>query len=155
MAHKMGWEQKLYRNTGSFGSPTWDLVTNCRDLTLTGSASKNDASTRLSRVKTYAAGQIDLGFNFQMVYDPADTDLTAIRTAFYAQTALDLMDLDGLAATSGSLGVRAVCQIFSMEKGEPIDGIATYDIEAAPTYDSTNGGASLVTSNGTPSYAAI
>jgi len=155
MGQKQGWEHKLYRNTGTFGSPTWDLVPNCRDLTMPSPASANDASIRGSRVKMYGAGQIDLSFQWQMVADAADTDYTVLRTAHFAQTAIDLMDLDGPIATSGSLGIRAICQIFTFDQNEPLDGTVLTDVEAKPTYDTTNGGAHLVLGGGSPTFTAI
>lgn len=155
MATKHGFEHKLYRNTGTFGTPTWDLVANCRDMETPMAFSKNEASIRDKRAKMYAAGQFDWGLNWQMVYDPTDTDLTALRTAFFAGTAVDLMDMDGLIATTGTLGTRALCHLFGLGNPKPLDNISVFDVEAAPAYDVTNGGVYYVTGAASPTYTAV
>lgn len=153
MGVKHGWEHKLYRNTGTFGSPTWDLVPNCVDMETPSAMTKSEASIRGNRAKLYAPGQLDWGLNWQMRYDPADTDLTAMRTAFFTGAAIDLMDMDGLIATSGTLGTRAICHLFGLGNPKPLDGIAVFDVEAAPAYDLTNGGVYYVT--GPSTYTAV
>lgn len=157
MAIKHGFQHKLYRNSATFATPTWVAVTNCRDLTMPQAMTKSDASIRAASSKMYAPGMLEWGLDWQMIYDPADTNLTALRTAFYARTNVDLMDLDGADTANGSLGARAVCGLFSFEKGEPIDGLATVDISAAPVFDLTNPGVYLSTGDGSgdPTHAAV
>lgn len=155
MATKHGFEHKLYRNTGTFGSPTWDLVPNCRDMETPMAMTKNEASIRGNRTKMFAPGQLDWGLNWQMVYDPSDTDLTELRTVFLTAATVDLMDLDGLIATSGSLGTRAICYLFGLGNPKPLDGIAVFDVEAAPAYDLTNGGVTYVSGGNSPTYTAV
>ena len=43
---RLGLKAKLYRNTGSYGSPTWNEVKNVKDVTLTIEKGEADVSTR-------------------------------------------------------------------------------------------------------------
>ena len=46
MAVKLGLDAKLFHNTGSYATPTWDEITNVRDLTLNLEAGEADVTTR-------------------------------------------------------------------------------------------------------------
>ena len=46
MAKKIGLEAKLYRNTGTYESPSWSEMTNVRDLTLNVEKGEADVTTR-------------------------------------------------------------------------------------------------------------
>lgn len=143
MAHKMGFDCKLYRNTGTYGSPTWDLVPNVRDATVQMEFDEADSSIRgaLAGAKLTSAALLSLSIEFSMVWDTADTDMLAFRTAAFARTGVDLIALDQ--TTTGGVspygqGPRAICQLFGLNRPEPINGIVTLDIVAKPCYDDTS-----------------
>jgi len=46
MALRLGLDARLYRNTGSYASPTWNFVQNVKDLTLNLEVGEADVSTR-------------------------------------------------------------------------------------------------------------
>ena len=46
MSTRLGMDAKLYRNSGSFGSPIWTEVTNVKDLTLNLEKGEADVTTR-------------------------------------------------------------------------------------------------------------
>ena len=46
MGIKLGLDAKLYRNTSVYATPTWDEITNIRDLTLNLEAGEADVTTR-------------------------------------------------------------------------------------------------------------
>ena len=46
MGVKLGLHAKLYRNTGSGGTPAWNEITNVRDVTLNLETGEADVSTR-------------------------------------------------------------------------------------------------------------
>ena len=47
MAVKLGLDAKLFHNTGSYATPTWDEITNVRDLTLNLEAGEADVTACL------------------------------------------------------------------------------------------------------------
>ena len=49
MPAKLGLDAKLYRNTGTFAAPTWDIIGNVKDLTLNLETGEADVSTRANK----------------------------------------------------------------------------------------------------------
>lgn len=138
MAVKLGLDAKLFRNTGSYGTPAWNEITNVRDVTLSLEAGEADVTTRgnngwRATVATLKDGSIE----FEMVWDSADDDFTAIRDAFLNKTALELAVMDGPMGTPGSQGLRASFMIISFSRNEPLEEAITVSVTAKPTY-STN-----------------
>ena len=72
--------------------------------------------------------------SFKMLEDTADTNFLAIRTAALARTSLDLMFSTGGATTSGEHTIRGDFKVFGFKKGEPLNGINTWDVEMARCY---------------------
>ncbi len=124
----------FYRNSGTYGSPTWVLILNCGDLDVTDAHDKVEVPLRKnSGWKLYIAGDTDFGIAFKMLYDPADTSQSALRTAYRSKAAIELLLLDGPVATAGSSGIRGTFQIFKFPRQEPL-GPMMVEVEAAPTY---------------------
>jgi hypothetical protein len=135
MAIKLGMDAKLYRNTGSFASPTWNLIPNVKDLTLSLETGEADVTTRgnngwRATVATLKDGSVE----FEMIWDTEDEDFTAIRNAFLNNTALELAILDGLSNVAGSQGLRASFMITGFTRNEPLEEAITVSVSAKPTY---------------------
>ena len=135
MAVKLGLDAKLFRNTGTYGSPTWNEIKNVKDVTLNLEAGEADVTTRgnngwRATVATLKDGSIE----FEMVWDSADDDFTAIRDAFLNKTALEMAVMDGDVLTAGSQGLRASFMITSFSRNEPLEEAITVSVTAKPTY---------------------
>jgi hypothetical protein len=135
MAIKLGMDAKLYRNTGSFASPTWNLIPNVKDLTLSLETGEADVTTRgnngwRATVATLKDGSVE----FEMIWDTEDDDFTAIRNAFLNNTSLELAILDGLSSVAGSQGLRASFMITGFTRNEPLEEAITVSVSAKPTY---------------------
>jgi hypothetical protein len=105
MSVKLGLDAKMFRNTGTYSTPVWNEIKNVRDVTLSLETGEADATTRgnngwRATVATLKDGSVE----FDMVWDSADDDFTAIRDAFLNKTALELAVMDGDIATTGSQG---------------------------------------------------
>jgi hypothetical protein len=88
MGVRLGLEAKLYRNTGTSGSPTWTEMTNVKDLTLNLEASEADVTTRGNAGwRATLAALKDASIEFEMVWDTADAAFTAIKDAFFGRIA--------------------------------------------------------------------
>lgn len=133
MAHVLSENAKFYRNSGSYASPTWDLIPGVKDLTLNLDKDETDVTTRGSGgFKEFVDGLIDASIDFSMLYDTADTDFTAIRTAFFAKTPIEFLILDGLVATNGSQGLRVTCMIKSFTRNETLGEALMVDVTIRP-----------------------
>ena len=138
MSIKLGLDAKLYRNTGTAGSPTWNLVPNVRDVTLSLETGEADVTTRGNNGWRATVGTLkDAGIEFEMVWDTADDDFTAFKDAFFNGTSIELAVMDGPIATAGSQGLRAVCRIITFTRSEPLEEAVTVSVTAKPTYSAT------------------
>ena len=135
MSVKLGLDAKLFRNSGLYATPTWNEITNVRDLTLNLEAGEADVTTRgnngwRATVATLKDGSIE----FEMIWDSEDTDFTAIRDAFLNKTAVELAVMDGDIVTSGSQGLRASFMVTSFSRNEPLEEAITVSVTMKPTY---------------------
>jgi len=133
MAFKLGLSAKLYRDTGS----AWDEVTNVKDLTLSLEKGEADVSTRGNNGwKASIAALKDASVEFNMVYDLADTDMTAIRDAFLNNTVVRFMILDGAldVAAAGSQGLRASFMVTSFKLPQNLEEAQMAEVVMKPTY---------------------
>ena len=135
MGVKLGMDAKLYRNTGSYASPVWNEVKNVKDVTLNLEAGEADVTTRGNAGwRANIATLKDASLEFEMVWDTADDDFTAIRTAFLTNAAIEFAVLDGPVATSGSQGLRASMAITNFSRAEPLEEAIKVSVTAKPTY---------------------
>ena len=141
MAVKLGLDAKLYRNTGTYITPTWDLIGNVKDVTLNLESGEADVSTRGNNGWRATVGTLkDASIEFEMVWDTGDMDFSAIRDAYFNNTTVELAVMDGLitgTGSSGSQGLRATCRITNFSRNEALEEALTVSVTAKPTY-STN-----------------
>ena len=131
-AVKLGKDAKLFRNTGSYGTPTWDEIDNVNDLTLNIELDEADSSIRgfggyATAEPTLMVNSLEWGMN----HDPADTDWEAVRAAVFGRSALELLALNG-ANSAGSQGFRASFKFFKFGHGQPLRGIQQNSVMAKP-----------------------
>lgn len=135
MALVLGLNAKLYRNTGTYASPTWDLIGNVKDLTLNLESAEADVTTRANNGwRANVPTLKDASIEFEMVWDSGDADFTAIQTAFLSNGSIELLVLDGASGTTGSQGLRATCSITSFTRNESLEEALTVSVTAKPTY---------------------
>jgi hypothetical protein len=135
MSVKLGLDAKMFRNTGTYATPVWNEIKNVRDVTLSLETGEADATTRgnngwRATVATLKDGSVE----FDMVWDSADDDFTAIRDAFLNKTALELAVLDGDVAAAGSQGLRASFMVTNFSRNEPLEEAITASVTVKPTY---------------------
>jgi len=135
----MGYEAKLYRNTGTYESPVWDEVVNVKDLTSGGDAEEVDVTTRKNAgYKAVVAGLKDASVEFDMVWDADDLDFSAFQDAFFAtvpaEKAIEVAVMDGPIATAGSQGLRATMAVTNFSRNEALGEALTVSVTLKPTY---------------------
>jgi hypothetical protein len=131
----LGFNGKLYYNSGTYASPTWVLIDNVGDIEVTDATEKVEIPIRRNGgFKAYVQGLTDYGLAFKMVYDPADAAQSAIRNAKINRTPIEFLVLDQAVATAGSSGIRATMSVFKCARTEPLSGPMMAEVELAPTY---------------------
>ena len=135
MGVKLGLEAKLYRNSGSYASPTWSEVKPVKDVTLNLEAGEADVTTRGNGGwRAVIAALKDASLEFELVWDTADAAFTAIRTAFLTGGALEFAAMDGDIETAGSEGLRATMAILNFSRAEPLEEAIKVSVTVKPTY---------------------
>lgn len=116
---KLGIEGKLYRNTGTYSSPTWSEMKDVSDLTLSLESVEADVTTREGGGWGLSQGAIkNAGIEFKTVWDTGDSHFTALRDAWLNHTNVELLCLDGASTTAGSQGLRASFQVLKFNRTE-------------------------------------
>jgi hypothetical protein len=132
MATKLGLECKLYRNTGTYGTPVWDLISNAQDVTVTLEKGEADLSVRGSTWRARRSTLKDATMDFTMLYDSADADFTAMKDSYINGTEVDVVALDGLSSVAGSQGLRVTGEVFTLTRNEPLEEGLTVPISIRP-----------------------
>jgi len=138
MGVKLGLHAKLYRNTGSAGTPAWNEIANVRDVTLNLETGEADVSTRgnggwRANIATLKGATLE----FEMMWDTADDDFGAIRDAFLNNSSIEFAVLDGASNAPGTQGLRATMAIINFTRSEPLEEAIKVSVTAKPTYSAT------------------
>ena len=131
--YMLGNEFYLYRNTGTYGSPTWVELENVRDVTPNFAKDEDDATSReFARLgwKAVVPTLRNCEVTFEMVYKPDDPDYLALRAAYLAVPAesIEFLILNGPVATAGNTGIRATFGVFNLSDPQPIAGVVKVQV---------------------------
>lgn len=129
MSALVGLDAKIYRGTA--GATATTEMTNVRDVTLGDSRAEANISRRGSWFHVIKTTRRSIEVNWTMINDDADADVTALRTAYAANTALAFKIVD---KTAGK-GVDADFYITKFERSEPDETEQTISVTIKPTYD--------------------
>lgn len=156
-AVKPGIGGRVYRNTGSYGSPSWTAQNLVKDVTFTMPWDMVEAGARETRAKLFMKARTDITFSVVMRADDAAADYNAFSDAACSPTAvMDLLILDGLISVEGTRGVRA--EFLANNDGQPqeADGSIYTTFTLKPTWTS-NGYPSTVEmgASSTPTLTAL
>lgn len=136
-AVKVGPGGKAYRNTGTYGSPTWTAMGLVRSVSPSMPWDMVEAGARETRAKLYAKARADLKVSFDMRADDADDAFSAVADAAVSPTVLlDILFLDGPLTAEGARGFRAAWNINLTGQPQEIDGSIYDQFEAAPGWSS-------------------
>jgi len=140
MGVKISLDLALYRNTGTFLAPVWNIVDNVKDVALNRTMGEGDASSRLNDVKMSEPVLQDASFEFAMVDDDTDTDLIAFRAAFDNRT---IVEFASVYRATGA-GFRYECKIFGLSEPQPLENVNVINVSAKPCYTTNPQGTAVV-----------
>ena len=144
MGVKVGTDHKAYRNTSTYGTPTWNEITIVRDLTLSMSKTMAAATARLSGYVQKKGALKEVTVEFDILADAAIDDYDVLRDAFIAGTVLDVAIADGAIATVGTKYWRYDVEVAKFDRGEPLNDIATTAVTLEQAYSSNAPGFTTV-----------
>lgn len=130
---RRGIDGKMYRNTGTYSSPTWTEIDNVRDIEMSATTQEVETTTRVSGGwATFEPTLRVLELNFQMNWDTADTTgWDAIRQAYVNNSSVEILFLDRAIAT-GAQGVRVHMKVYEFSIGQSNAGIQTVTVKMKP-----------------------
>ena len=137
MGEKLGMECKLYIDTtplanGPSGA-TWAEVTKARDVTLNLEAGEADVTSRAnSGWRATRATLRDAGIECELLWDPSDAQVEALRDAYLQGDKVAVAVMDGDIATVGSEGFVANCSVTAFNRSEPLEEGVTVSVTLKP-----------------------
>jgi hypothetical protein len=135
VAPVMGFNGKAYYNSASYATPTWVPIQNMGEIKCTDEANETEVDLRAGGGFTFTfAGQRKVSFEWQSMYDQADTAITALKGFWAARTPTEFAFMDQAIATSGATGIRAMCAITKFVRQEDLNKPMMWEIVAKPTY---------------------
>lgn len=143
MPAKLGMLAKVYRLTSgvraawpSSGAPA-NLVEigNVKDLTLNLETGEADVTTRQNSgwkatIATLKEGSIE----FEMLWDPSDGGFAAMKDAYFNNSSIALVILDGSKDVVGSEGLWADFSVTNLTREEPLSEAISAKVTVKPTY---------------------
>lgn len=130
-----GLDCEVFRNSGSYVSPTWAAVDAVRSASYEITSSEANTNRRGGGGwQTSKQLLKDATLNVTFVKDLDDADFDALLQAFEAGTPVELVAYDGGNA-SGSHGLDAVWEVQSWNETQDIDDIVLVEVTYKPTDD--------------------
>lgn len=137
----LGLDCKLFKNTSSWGSPTFAEIEDVKDVTLTLEKATADVTTRANdgwRATRSTLKDANLEFDYIPNPDRADsiTDFEFLRDAWLNDSNIELWVADGPSATVGTQGLRAIWNVINMNEKQELEGAKMYSFSLKPTLGS-------------------
>jgi hypothetical protein len=127
----LGKDAKIYQGAPGAELEAMTEMSNVRDATLSLEAGEADITTRAnSGWRATAPTLREATCEFEMVWDPADTGFTAIKTAFLTGATIELAPLTGPRDTAGSQGLKGSYAITSFTRNEALEEAITVSVTA-------------------------
>lgn len=122
MSNKVGLEGRAYINTAARANPTWVLITDVRNITIGAEKTLADMTTRDSnKFRQKKAAIKEMVPELDLLWDNASNSHALLRAAFFADTVVDILILDGPVATVGSQGFRGQYEVASFGRSEQLE----------------------------------
>ena len=143
MGYVLGLNAKIYYGAANIATPvddaaveavSWTVMGNVRDVTLDLSTAEADITARdndgwRATVATLKEGSVE----FEMRWDPSEAGFEAAKDAYFNNTLLSLLVLDGDKDTSGSQGLAANFSITDFSRSEPLEDALSVSVTCKPT----------------------
>lgn len=129
------YEGEIYRNSGTYASPTLVRMRNMRSVDTPDKKTEDDVTARRSNgfKWTSSAGR-ELELNFQMLNVKGDADITALRTAYEAGTPIEFFVMDYDLSDTSARGSRAFYEIFEFTTKSEDKKSQYIDVKCKPTW---------------------
>jgi len=136
-AHYAGILAKLYRNTGTIGTPTYSHITVCGELGMPLEWDAEDASVRGGgQLKRMEPTLLNAPIEFECLDVITDTNVVALKSAFFAGTSVLLALSSGTITDSGETIMTTDFKVLKAETKPAKGGLSMISFRAVPCYGS-------------------
>ena len=131
----LGMDAKLYYNTsGAGGGGSWIELSNAKDVTLSVEKGEADVTVRANNGWEAMKGTLKKAvIECGMVWDTEDPGFTALRNAFFNNTAIGIRCLD----RENGEGLQADMDVTQFSRNEQLTEAISVDVTLKPTYSTT------------------
>lgn len=134
---RIGLDGKLYRNSGTYASPTWTELTHVNDLSLTLETNEVDASDRSSAWETVEKGLQKATIEFDYMYFEGDTLwATLLDDWLDRDNPVEFAVMDGDITESGEDGWRITTHVMSVSETQEKEGALKLEVTLRPAPNS-------------------
>ena len=148
--------QKAYRNTGNWGTPTWNEVPLFNELTVGLTWTTGPVMSRETQAEREAPSTVKLDVQGNIRTVPGDADYEAIRAAALNASPLDMLFLTDATNSNNAVGFRADWLAKSLNQDQGVSTAHTYDaLQFTPHGLSNNFPQSVVVTGGAPVFTSF
>lgn len=133
---KTGYNMKLYRNTGTFASPTWVEIAEVGDVNLSDFTRQMAELKRRGKqfTKNLASLINSIVITFKLPFGLGASTYTYLRTAFLAGTAFEVAIMSGDITTPGEEGLRCPILLEQFPWNQALEEASGHDVQLKIAY---------------------
>lgn len=151
----LGLNAVLYRNTGTYGSPTWTAVTCVSDLKVDPSWDTVEIPTRASKIKKNGKTLLGVAITGSLKSHLTDAAYLAIIAALMSQTTvIDFMVLNAGNTDTGAHGFRGEFLVTQGGEDQGVGSGIKTDITFVPA-DTDNAFSTVLVTAGAPVFTTV
>lgn len=133
---KVGHKCKLYRNSGTYDTASWTLISEIGDVALDNfmlglAELKRRANNYTKNLATLFQS---ITLSVDLIHGLGATQHDYLRTAFLAQTPFEMLIADGLVATTNTQGFRCPFIISEFPWDQPLEEVSKHAMKLAIAY---------------------
>jgi hypothetical protein len=134
---RIGLDGFLYRNTGSYASPTWSEMKHVKDLSIAAEVNEVEASDRDSVFALIEKGLIQFTVEFGYRYADGDAEWEALITELLSRgVGAEFAIMDGDITDTGEKGWRMTAHVMAANQSQELESAYTMDITLKPCANS-------------------
>ena len=139
MGIRLGLNAKLYLKPGGVvAAVPWIEMGNVKDVTLNLEQGEADVTTRANNGwKASVPTLKDAKIETTLVWDTADAGFIAVQQAFFLNSAIGVLVLDGPQAEAGHQGLLADMGVMTFSRKEGLEEALTVDVSLKIYYSQT------------------
>lgn len=136
----IGHDCKLYYNTGTDASPTWNVIDIVGDVTLTDlGAGDAEVNLRLSDWVLNLPAKLRAAIEFMLANNIGGTDFDNLRGYALGRTIKQYAVVNGDITTSANQYFKAFCHITAFPWAQPIEEMTSHDCRLSLSYHEESG----------------